>query len=67
MELEPTTVVIITDNPNAGECFVIRSKEFDSGVKYELKDMYGRTWHKAADNLRVVKAAHKLAKKQGTC
>lgn len=49
----------MNDNLNAGECYVIRAKQFESGIKYELKDMYGRTWHRRADELRVVKAAIK--------
>lgn len=55
MKIEPTAVVVINALPNVGECFVIRKKPFPEGLKWELKDMYGRTWHKAADELRIVK------------
>lgn len=53
-QIKPTTVVIIKELPNVGECWVIRHKEFENGLKYELRDMYGRTWHKRADELKVL-------------
>lgn len=54
--IEPGTIV---NCPGIGECFVIRSKRFDSGQKYQIKDMYGRTWHKPEGDLEIVKAPEK--------
>lgn len=58
--IEPGKIV---NCPGIGECFVIRSKEFETGVKWELKDMYGRTWHKRADELHAVKGANSKPKR----